>query len=183
MRKIPSLFKREYKSTRLIFHEFSLGCEWVFNGEGWPTVKIDGTACLISDGVLYKRYDAKKGKQPPENWIPCEESPDPNTGHWPGWVPVGDGPEDQWHREAFDHCSKSDGTYELIGPKVQGNPYNLLCHHLVKHGQRIHDPIERTFEGIRAYLESSNIEGIVWYHPNGRMCKVKRKDFGFKWPV
>ena len=26
------------------------------------------------------------------------------------------------------------------------------------------------------------VEGIVWHHPDGRMVKIKRKDFGFKWP-
>jgi hypothetical protein len=26
-----------------------------------------------------------------------------------------------------------------------------------------------------------DIEGIVWHHPDGRMVKIKKKDFGYKW--
>jgi len=35
-----------------------------------------------------------------------------------GWVPVGDGSDDQWHREAWEEAGglrTLDGTYELIG--------------------------------------------------------------------
>ena len=38
----------------------------------------------------------------------------------------------------------------------------------------------RSFAEIREYLEHATIEGIVWHHPDGRMVKIKRKDFGFK---
>jgi len=44
------------------------------------------------------------------------------TGKEVGWVPAGDGPEDQWHREAFEpQLGLPDGTYELVGPSIQGN--------------------------------------------------------------
>ena len=39
--------------------------------------------CAIIDGKFYKRYDAKKGKTPPEGAIPCQDAPDPVTGHFP----------------------------------------------------------------------------------------------------
>jgi hypothetical protein len=26
------------------------------------------------------------------------------------------------------------------------------------------------------------MEGVVWYHEDGRMVKIKRRDFGLKWP-
>ena len=26
------------------------------------------------------------------------------------------------------------------------------------------------------------IEGIVWHHPDGRMAKIKARDFGIQWP-
>lgn len=32
----------------------------VLEGEGFATEKIDGSCCVIIDGVFYKRYDAKQ---------------------------------------------------------------------------------------------------------------------------
>ena len=184
MKKIPSVFKRDYDGTRLVYNEVVPGCEWVLNGEGVPTEKIDGTACMVRDGKLYKRFDAKAGKTPPVGWEPCEEGPDEHTGHFPGWLPVGDGPEDKWHREAFEAFifDIPDGTYELIGPKIQGNPYELGYHKLMRHGEIVLDCEARTFEAIREYLTQNVIEGIVWHHTNGRMAKIKRRDFGLEWP-
>ena len=112
-------------------------------------------------------------------------------------------PQDQYNREAFARNdpygqigSKGypDGTYELVGPAVQANPYNLDQHQLWNHDRTVlafsADPADAatgltlmpTFEGIRAYLEKTRIEGIVWHHPDGRMVKIKRRDFGFEWP-
>lgn len=189
MKKIPSLFMRNYDGDRLVRDEVVPGCEWVLNGEGIATRKWDGTSCLVKDGKLYKRYDAKNGRCPTPGFVPCEEAPDPVTGHWPGWVPIGDGPADRWHKEAWDNHDKSlpDGTYELIGPKVQGNPEERSVHCLVKHGELPIYPMSvlplTNFDRIRAYLAVNKCEGIVWHHPDGRMCKIKRKDFGFPWPV
>ena len=195
MKKIPSLFKRDYAGTRQVYDEVVEGCEWVQAGEGIPTEKIDGTCCLIQDGKLFKRYDAKKGRIPPTGFIPTGE-PDEVTGHCPGWLPVGFGPEDQWHREAFNELAKISpdhidvgGTFELIGPKVQGNPYRLDQHILAVHGENWLDPDElgfpTDFQKVRAWLEARPlVEGIVWEHRSkvGVFAKIKRKDFGFPWP-
>lgn len=35
----------------------------------------------------------------------------------------------------------------------------------------------RTFEAIKERLYAEKIEGVVWHHPDGRMVKIKRKDF------
>ncbi len=189
MKKIPSLFKRDYQGTRLVYDEVVPGCEWVLAGEGRPTEKIDGTACAILDGALFVRYDRKRGKAAPPGWLACEDAPDPESGHWPGWVPVGDGPEHKHAREAFElwklvDNTLTDGTYELVGPKVQSNPYGLSRHELFPHGTMTVDECERTFTGIATLLRDGiAIEGIVWHHPDGRMCKIKRKDFGLPWPV
>lgn len=180
MKKIISLFQRNYDGDRLVRNEVVPGAEWVIAGEGRATVKLDGTCCMVRDGVLYKRYDAKKGKTPPTGFEPAQE-PDPVTGHWPGWLPVGDGPDDQYHREAFKKGQPfPDGTYELCGPKIQGNPLGLFVHVLYLHGgiDLCHAP--RTFEGLRDYLKFLDGEGIVWHHPDGRMVKIKAKDFGYK---
>lgn len=181
MKKIPSLFCRNYDGDRLVRDEIVPGSEWVVAGEGIATEKIDGTACMVRDGALFKRYDAKKGKTPPAGWEPCEDAPDPKTGHHPGWLPVGDGPDDRWHREAHT-AAAHDGTYELVGPKVQSNPYCIDRHILMRHGCLILFGVPRDFAGIRDYLNAHVIEGIVWHHPDGRMVKIKAKDFGITWP-
>lgn len=185
MKKIISLFKRDYSGTRQIYNEVVPGAEWVINGEGVATVKIDGTSCLFKAGQLFKRYDAKKGKTPPAGFIPAQD-PDPDTGHWPGWLAVGDGPEDKWHREAWEYdkaCLVDGQTYELIGPKVQGNPYKFSHHGLITHGAWTF-PIDppRTFDALREWFKDNAIEGIVWHRENGDMVKIKRRDFGYKWP-
>jgi hypothetical protein len=38
----------------------------------------------------------------------------------------------------------------------------------------------RMFEGLRTWLAENDVEGIVWHHPDGRMAKIKARDFGLK---
>lgn len=180
MKKIISLFQRNYDGDRLVRDEVIPGAEWVLAGEGIATRKWDGTCCMIREGKLFKRYDAKKGKTPPEGFEPAQD-PDPVTGHWPGWLPVGDGKEDQWFREGWENTeNKDDGTYELIGPKVQGNPEKWERHELARHGMWPLGLENRSFDFLKDYLSRVDIEGIVFHHPDGRMVKIKKKDFGLK---
>jgi hypothetical protein len=198
MRKIISLFQRNYEGDKLVRDEIVPGAEWVVNGEGKATRKWDGTCTLVEDGKLFARFDAKvaptapnpdgrtlpayKGdRQVPDGFRPSQD-PDPITGHWPGWVPVEDQPQYKWHREAFDpEFPPPDGTYELCGPKLQGNPEGLDKHVLIRHDTQDCPGVPRDFDGLKAFFESnSDIEGIVWHHPDGRMVKIKVKDFGIK---
>ncbi len=178
MIKIISLFQRNHGAgDRFVRNEVVPGAEWVIAGEGVATRKWDGTACAVIKGALYKRYDAKNGKRPPVLFIPSQE-PDAVTGHWPGWVPVMDSHEDVWHREAWVNCPDlADGTYELVGPKVNGNPDGFDKHVLIHHGSTALSDAPRDFDNIKEYLRSAKIEGIVWHHPDGRLVKIKRKDF------
>jgi len=177
MKKIISLFQRNYDGDHLVRDEVVPGAEWVLAGEGIATRKWDGTACLVRDGKLYKRYDAKQGRQPPPGFEPAQDA-DPITGHWPGWVPVGDGPNDQWHRQAWaNHVNVADGTYELVGPKISSNREQQEYHRLIRHGADELPDAPRTFDALRDYLKDAGIEGIVWHHPDGRMVKIKRRDF------
>lgn len=181
MKKIISLFKRDYEGNRQICNEIVEGAEWVSAGEGVATQKFDGTCAMVEGSILYKRYDVKKGREVPQGFIAAQD-PDPVTGHWPGWVEVGDGPEDKWFVEARDIMTYLDGTYELCGPKVQKNPEGFAHHELVRHGA-IKEPLGEVptdFEGLREYFRRRDIEGIVWHHPDGRMVKIKAKDFGIK---
>ncbi len=183
MKKIPSLFLRDFGGNpELVTRTPNPDCQWVFDGLGEASRKRDGTACMFRKSEFFKRYDAKQGKTPPDGFEPCQD-PDPKTGHWPGWVPIG--PDDKWHlwywysNEANWYA---DGTYELCGPKVQGNPEKLFDLTLFPHGSEILTDVPRDYDGLKAYFESHEIEGVVF--ANGAdMCKIKRSDFGFKWPV
>ena len=186
MKKTISLFARNYDGDRLVRDELVAGAEWVANGEGVPTRKYDGTCCMVRGGKLFKRYDAKVGKTPPSGFEPAQDA-DPATGHWPGWLPVGDGPDDRWHREAWDNATPTqgepilaDGTYELCGPKVQGNPEHYEAHTLVRHGADVIADCPSTFTALRDYFRARDIEGVVWRHKDGRMVKIKGKDFGLR---
>ena len=184
MKKIPTLFKREFEGHNIvnILPEVTEGMEWVLKGEGIATVKIDGSCCAIINGEFYKRYDAKKGKLVPEGAIKCQEEADPVTGHLPCWVKVNsNSPEDKWFVNAYNNTpSFGDGTYEAIGKHFNGNPYNLDSDILERHGVRVIE-VERTFDGIKKYLEENYIEGIVFWKDGEPKCKIKRSDFGFKW--
>lgn len=186
MKKIPTVFVREGRAGKgktYVTREVTPGCEWVLAGEGVATHKYDGTCCLVRDRKLYKRFDAKHGKKAPPLFEPAQE-PDPVTGHWPGWVPVGDGPDDRWHREGLDLTLRTvgvpDGTYELVGPKINGNPEGRVDHRLVPHGKLLYRDFPRDYDGIRLWFRDQapcRMEGVVFHHPDGRMAKLKRKDF------
>lgn len=196
MKKIPTLFERQFSGHKVVGINSNVtpGCEFVLEGKGIATVKIDGACCAVIDGKFYKRYDAKNGKKPPEGAIPCCD-PDPITGHWPHWVQVQpDNPADRWFIEALKNRSLDigsedgpfggimSGTYEAIGPHFQSNPYGLKMDILVRHGMK---PAfaERTFEGILKWLQEHEEEGIVFWLDGEPRCKIKRTDFGLEWPV
>ncbi len=180
MKKILSLYQRNYDTDRLVRDEVVAGAEWVLAGEGTATQKHDGTSSMVRAGTLYKRYELKKGRTAPPEFEPAQE-PDLVTGEVTGWVPVGDEPDSRYHHEAFGTgLPWPDGTYELVGPKVQGNPEKVDAHMLVPHGSVVLHDAPRDFEGLRRYVAEHDMEGIVWHHPDGRMVKIKARDFGIK---
>jgi hypothetical protein len=149
MKKIPSLFLRNPDNMAELTTNLNPNCIWVWDGEGVPTRKWDGTAVRIDASGYFKRYDAKvdaNQQQPirplPTGFIPAD-TPDMVTGHWPGWVPIElDGKTDQpfWTALAYEREILAQAahivplpivptlpfdTYELCGPKVNNNPEQL----------------------------------------------------------
>jgi hypothetical protein len=195
MKKISTLFKKDPNDLGKVINEINPENQWVFDGKGIATRKFDGTATAIINGELYKRYDVKKGRQVPDGAIPCQEA-DVITGHHPHWLKCDRSKnEDKYFFEGFDSLiresivtsnfdpNKFDGTYELCGNKVQGNPEKIQGHKLVKHGCEVLQLPSLDFEGLRTYLSdaSNDIEGIVFHHKSdGRMCKLRKSDFGVK---
>lgn len=187
MKKIPTLFVREFENHRVVkcTEQVTPGMEWVLAPEcgGIATLKLDGACCAVRNGELYKRYDAKHGKTPPEGAIPCSD-PDPVTGHWPHWVKCDpDNPADKWFFAAYENrFAVEDGTYEAVGPHFQGNPYRIDRDILLRHGG-CEIALERSFSGIYQWLlDNSYAEGIVFWKDGEPQCKIKRSDFALPWP-
>ncbi len=179
MNKIPTMFERDWNGDRSrVLNQIHAGCEWVAAGEGIATRKIDGTCVMVRDGRLYKRRELRDGDVYPVGFE--KVGYDDETKKTVGWVPVGDGPEDKYHREAFNPGTP-DGTYELVGPKVQGNPEHYESNSLVSHQETgVFEDAPRTYEELKAWMVGRDIEGIVFHHPDGRMAKIKLRDFGIK---
>ena len=187
MKKIPTLFERQFENGKVvgISPNVTPGMEWVLEGKGVATIKVDGSCCAMIDGVFYRRFDAKPGRKIPEGAIPCCD-PDPITGHWPHWVKVDENnPADKWFLAALQSLpehGRIDGTYEAVGKHFNGNPYRVDFDTLVRHGELV-TYIPRDFEGIRDFLRGIWEEGVVFWKDGEPQCKIKRTDFGFKWPL
>lgn len=202
MKKIITVFQRNYDTDRLVRNEVVSGTEWVLAGEGVATRKWDGQCCSIQNGEFLKRYVFKNGKTPPFTFRSTQGS-DPVTGDIPGWVVVGHNPEDKWLRSAFEFfvaCLSIEypndkarqkeglisGTYEAVGPHFGGghhekNPEGLSEDRLIPHGKHIIDDFPRTFDGMKDWFTKDPIiEGVVFWHPDGRLSKIKLRDFGIK---
>lgn len=187
MKKISTLFKKDPENLGRVINEVDPRNEWAF-GQSVATQKFDGTSMAIIGGELYKRYDVKKGRLAPEGAIACQE-PDAVSGHHPHWVKCSrEAKEDRYAFEAFDQLAATqeavDDTYELCGPKVQSNPEKLEVNVLVKHGaaKLDLDTQTMTFDSLKQFLEEQDLEGIVFHATDGsgRMCKLRKADFGIK---
>lgn len=184
MRKIPTLFVRDWDGNpKYVTREPNPECAWVFAGEGVPTVKWDGTCVMLDDqGAWWARREVKPDKQPPMGFV--EIAADAETGKTIGWEPVEQSGFARWHADALrSHQTVQPGTYELLGPKINGNPDGFDGHVLMPHGWaplRMREDAKtapRDYVGLATWLAERPYEGIVWHGPEGRMAKIKKKDF------
>jgi hypothetical protein len=196
VQKIPTLFRRDPDDMRRVTRDVHPDCAWVLAGEGVATRKYDGTCVrLDDDGRWWARREVKPGRNVPPGFVPVAH--DEVTGKTVGWEPAEQSPLaallEQSRRDApagghdgpadgrdgpADESLLTPGTYELIGPKVNGNPEGVDSHRLRRHAdaERLPDA-PRDFDALAAYLADFDGEGIVWHHPDGRMAKLKRRDF------
>lgn len=180
MKKIPTLFQRDPEDRRYVTDNITPGCEWVFTDDGVrATRKYDGT-CVMFDGTdWWARREVKPGKDAPNGWVEVDH--DDVTGKRVGWEPMAQSPFAKFHAEALDRpYPLLTGTYELVGPKINGNPERATGHMLIPHGQSVLNPAPANPEGARGavlHLRAEGIEGIVWHHPDGRMAKLKGRDY------
>ena len=184
MRKIPTLYKRD-ESRRFVTDEVNPGCEWALAGEGVPTRKIDGTCVRLDEvGNWWARREVKPGKAAPDGFVEVEH--DEATGKTVGWEPIEQSPFVKFWAEAVGTGgyarSFTAGTYELVGPKINGNPERWSAHELIPHSYSglVLLPDDYSGRAPRDLIDlarRNNWEGIVWHHPDGRMVKLKVRDY------
>lgn len=191
MKKIPTAFIRVFDD-----HHRIIEVKPIFTNEdcrkavlyGIPTVKFDGAACAVINGELYKRYDCKN-KSVPAGAVLCQDAPDEITGSFPVWVKCSrDNPQDKWFFAAFDEykgcINHPIQTFEAIGRHFNSNPYRFISNdYLVKHGATIINDDLHDYYKIKDFLENNILEGIVYWLNDEPVCKIKRSDYGFEWPV
>lgn len=186
MRKIPTIFLRYWDhNPKHVTREPNPECGWVFDGEGTPTVKWDGTCVMLDEqGAWWARREVKPGKTPPPNFTPV--STDEETGKTIGWEPIGQSSFAKYHAEALASLGRGfePSTYELLGPKVNGNPDGFAGHVLMRHGwaplsiREDAKAAPRDYDGLRDWLHARPYEGLVWHHEDGvRFAKLKARDF------
>ncbi len=169
MKKIPTMFVRdESQKGHPVINQTKPECQWVLDGEGIATHKLDGMNVKIEYGVFYKRQKPSSGEYDEASYI----SVDPYS------------PENKYLMEAFKREELLDGIYEACGPKIQGNPEKLAEHKLIRVVPISPDLIipdaPRDFEGLKKHLSEHDIEGIVFHREDGSMAKIKKRDFGIK---
>ena len=188
MEKIKSPFVRKtIDGFYVVTPEIEEGYEWVFEDESVMAIeKLDGTnVSVVVDGGEIKYIYNRTARIP----FFCKGK---------SWIVQG-------ICESFDrgYCNFTDGQYfgELIGPKVQGNPYKLDRHLWIpfaSYGQehllyKSWGNYPKDFETISAWFKDDLFslfarrhspnhekmfpEGVVFTHPDGRMAKLRRDMF------
>ncbi len=210
MRKIPTLFMRggDFK----VIPENNPEAEWALGDEtgvGRATEKLDGTNVRIRvlGGQL---VGLEKRRNPSREEKAAGAEPSYVNANRTD-------PSDKWMFAALDntHIVKAatdtfsgfpltmieqtnyvegriylpDGTWpcEAVGPKIQGNPYDLPKQVLYPFSYMPIDlgEVPRTFEGLRSWFRQREsvfrpghpMEGVVFHHGDGRMAKIKASDF------
>lgn len=192
MKKIPTVFVRDPENMSRVLPEPHPDCLWVLAGEGVATRKWDGTCVRLDDGGnWWARREVKPGRREPDGFLPVET--DENTGKTVGWEPIYQSAfvkfwDEAWQRQRDSGATIETGTFELCGPKINGNPEGFEHHRLVRHGwtklshRQLLNEMPRDFATLKAFLTDlpetfTNLEGIVYHHPDGRMAKIKARDF------
>lgn len=186
VKKMPALFvidRVAHKATT----EINEKAAWIFDEPARATIKRDGTSITVTDdGKFFARRAVKKGKVAPPGFIAAET--DSYTGSTFGLEPVDQSGFAKMFKEAAEGMNLKPGTYELCGPKINGNPENLTKPKLLFHGSEeateIPDmrnvPREEAYEMLRnifASYKEQGIEGVVWWGADGKRTKLRVYDF------
>lgn len=183
MKKMFHLFETEGDS-QIYVPKIRAGSEWVENGEGVITEKLDGTSIRLTvrNGEIVR---VEKRRNPTK-----EEKARLIRDPW--YVDARpDNPADQYIIEAARNTSVAgveDGEHsaEALGPRIQNNPYGLFEHVAVIHKLAPRYPeMLRTYDSLleacrdlpSLFVWGAKAEGFVFHHPDGRMVKLRAARF------
>lgn len=194
MPKLESPFvRKEINGQYILTDEIAEGYEWVFEDETVMAIeKLHGTnvSILIQDGIVTGM------------WNRTERLPFFNKGK----QHIVMGILNSFGKGYLEFLSDGQHFGELIGPKVNGNPYNLKENIWIPfetYGQKhlsytCWGKYPKTFESMSEWFKElmplynlrihgkrpdtepdQFVEGIVFTHPDGRMAKLRRDMFGW----
>src|SRR3990167_11372177 len=188
MPKLESPFVRETMNGEyVVTPKIAEGYEWVFEDESVMAIeKLHGTnvSILIQDGVIVSI------------WNRTERIPFFNKGK----KHIIEGLLNSYERGYMEFLPDGQHFGELIGEKVNGNPYKIkghlwlpfetYCQNHLKYKSWGKYP--KTFESISEWFKTlmplytlkhgdkeGFVEGVVFYHKDGRMAKIRKDMFNF----
>ena len=188
MPKLKSPFVREeINGDYVVTNEIAEGYEWVFEDDSTLAIeKLHGTnvSILIQDGIITGV------------WNRTERIPFFNKCK----VHIIQGILESYKKGYMEFLPDGQHFGELIGPKVNGNPYKLdfnLWIPFESYGQKhlkykSWGKYPKTFEGISDWFKDlmplftlrrgekdGFVEGVVFTHPDGRLAKLRRDMFSW----
>ena len=187
MNKIPTIFARvNNKITNAYVKQV---VDFPF-ANSIATEKLDGTnvRLTIRNHILVrleKRFNPSKQSKEKgiiEPWYIDAQQLDPSDAYI--WEAA--------RNTKLEMVPDGEWSGEAVGPKIQGNPLNLNDHRVMLFsleqavsGLPVFENVPITFEELKVWLPQQKskygndcgIEGVVWHAPDGRMAKIKTKDF------
>jgi hypothetical protein len=152
-------------------------------------IKIDGSNGYFQDGLLYERYDDRKGKlnpnELPEGYmtIPNGENSSYYEKHKYYYKLLNKNVTEKKLKKMYNNLysqvedSMKNGSIEYIGPKYQATPGFTKDLFVFHRNLTIEiSPQIRTYESLKEYLLSGVMEGVVIEH-KGKYWKIRANVF------
>ncbi len=186
MNKIQTIFDRDWEGNRCVINKPIDNVVLAILPFAKATEKIDGTnvRATLRAGTCV-RLEKRRNPDKIQKHKGIEE---------PWYVDAS--PFESQDKHIYDALANTDLTQlpdgewsgEAVGPDVQGNPLNLEKNIIVffSLGQcPVYEDCPTSFEELKAWLpvqkskfgRDRGIEGIVWHCDDGKMFKIKTKDF------
>lgn len=197
MKKIPALIHID-RVNHVPTEELNPDAVWIINHpnviatrkrDGQPVKFMGGDPADLNNWTT--RRAVAPGKTAPTGFI-LEET-DPNTGKSFGWEPVNQSGVTKAFKKALVSSNidpEVGQTFELCGPKVQGDAENLGTPMLFAHGKELVDmptlaemaasgDLHGQLKTLAMNWKSQGSEGVVFWADGIPAVKVRTKDFIF----
>ncbi len=189
MKKIKTIFERDWNGTRKVIPVPSSGVSLEtleLDETVKATEKVDGMNVRITiRNQTVVRVEKRRNPSKMQKAQGIEE---------PWYVDIDEfGPEDKYIREAvsgreYEGIHDGEWSGECYGLNIQGNPLGMGKNHIMLFScgeAPIHENVPTEYNALKTWLETAKskvghncgIEGIVWHLSDGKMFKIKRKDF------